>query len=295
MVTRAWSIGDYPYGTNVGLADFWGSSGAGYGINTNAIRYTTPIMDVLEGDLVLEATYDRGNNDFKIHKPRFWEIYAQYHKGDLVLDAMYQDARNGTAAAWGHGPFTALTPFSADDAKLGSNGQSIAMVMGRYQLNSQWEVSGGIRRNRWSGAYAVITEYHAEGSLWNNMFNVDWNGKDANGVASPGYPVTSTDAFGGLRYRMGAYTFSTGLAHLGKGKTDNPSERGQSNTATLNAYGVSYEYGQGIQFYGGAGLVHYGRLGLSPISMPGNSAFTNVDSRVTRNGNWVNVGVVYVF
>jgi hypothetical protein len=295
MTTRAWSIADYPYGTNVGLADVWGSSGAGYGINTNAIRYTAPIIDLFEGDLVLEATHDRGNTKFKINKPRFWELYAQYHKGDLVLDAMYQDARNGQPAAWTHGPFTALTDSPADDAKLGGSGQSIGMVMGRYQVTSQLEASGGVRRNRWSGAYAVITEFHASGSLWNNMFNVDWNGRDKNGVASPGYAATSTDFFGGLRYRFGAYTASTGVAHLGKAKTDNPSERGQSNTATVNAYGLNYEYGGGLQLYGLAGLVHYGRLGLSPLSMPGNSAFTNVDSRVTRNGNWFGVGAVYVF
>jgi hypothetical protein len=29
--------------------------------------------------------------------------------------------------------------------------------------------------------------------------------------------------------------------------------------------------------------------------MPGNSAFTNVDSRVTRSGNWAGLGAVYVF
>jgi hypothetical protein len=34
---------------------------------------------------------------------------------------------------------------------------------------------------------------------------------------------------------------------------------------------------------------------LSPLSMPGNTAFTGVDSRVTRNGVWLGGGVVYVF
>ena len=28
---RGWSVADYPYGSNVGLADAWGSSGSGYG------------------------------------------------------------------------------------------------------------------------------------------------------------------------------------------------------------------------------------------------------------------------
>jgi hypothetical protein len=41
-------------------------------------------------------------------------------------------------------------------------------------------------------------------------------------------------------------------------------------------------------------MVHYDRQGLSPMSMPTNSAFTNVDSRITRNGNWAGVGMIYV-
>jgi predicted porin len=293
MTTRAWSVADYPYGTNIGVADVWASSGAGYGLLTNAARYTSRTFDVLEGDLVLEATYDRGNTRFKINKPRFIELYAQFHRGDLVVDAMYQDSRNGNPQAWGHGPFTGLTPFPVDDALLGGSGQSIGMVMARYQIDSRFEVSGGIRGNRWSGAYAVITKFGPP-AQWNNMFNVDWNGT-LNGVANPGYPARSVDFMAGLRYRTGKWTASTGLTYLGKASTANPSERGQSNTALVNTAGLSYEVGSGLQLYGFAGMVHYGRLGLSPMSMPGNSAFTNVDSRVNRNGNWAGVGAVYVF
>jgi hypothetical protein len=293
MTSRSWSVADYPYGTNVGLADAWGSSGAGYGMLGHALRYTTRKFDVLEGDLVLEATYDRGNPGWTQNKPRFLEVYGQYVKGDLVLDGMWQDTRNGMPVAWGHAPFGGLTPFSADDAKLGGSGQSIVMLMGRYQLSNQWEISGGARRNRWSGAYAVITQTGAS-AQWNNMFNVDWNGT-LKGVANPGYAATSTDAFVGLRRRMGDWTASTGLLHLGTAQTANPSERGQSNSATIGTLGLNYDWHNGWQAYGLAGMVSYGRLGLSPLSMPGNSAFTNVDSRVTKTGNWFGGGAVYVF
>ena len=293
MTTRTWSVADYPYGTNVGVADVWGSSGAGYGLLSNALRYTSRLLDVAAGDLVLEATYDRGDTGFKRNKPRFLELYAQYHRGDLVIDAMFQDARNGNPQAWSHGPFTGLTPFPADDAKLGGSGQSIAMAMARYQIDSRFEVSGGIRRNRWSGAYAVITRAGPP-AQWNNMFNVDWNGT-LNGVANPGHAATSVDLMLGLRYRFGPWVASTGMVHLGTASTDNPSERGQRNSATVNTLGLNYDFGNGFQVYGLAGIVNYGRLGLSPMSMPGNSAFTNVDSRVTKNGNWVGLGAVYVF
>jgi predicted porin len=293
MTTRTWAIADYPYGTNVNLADAWGSSGAGYGLLTNGLRYTSRPLEVLQGDLVLEATMAQGNTDFRINKPRFLELFAQYHRGPLVIDAMLQDTRNGNPQAWSHGPFTGLTPFPADDAKLGGSGQGIAMIMARYQYNNQIELQGGIRRNRWSGAYAAITNATPP-AQWNNMFNVDWNGT-LNGVANPGYAATSIDVMLGLRYRMGKWVASTGLVHLGQANTNNPSERGQSNSATINTIGILYEYTESIRFYATAGMIHYGRLGLSPLSMPTNSAFTNVDSRVTQNGNWGGLGVVYVF
>lgn len=292
MTTRAWSIADYPYGTNLGLADPWGASGAGYGLNTKAVRYTSRTFDAFEGDLVLEATYDQGNTAFKIHKPRFLELYAQYHKGDLVVDAMVQDTRNGTPMAWSHGPFTGLTPFPKDDALLGGSGQDMAMVMARYEVDSHWQVSGGLRRNRWSGAYAVITN-PASPAQWNDMFNVDWNGT-LNGVANPGYPATSVDGFLGLRYKWTRLSAWTAMERLGKASTANPSERGQSNWATFNTAGCQYDLGRGLAVYASVGLVTYGRLGLSPMSMPTNSAFTGVDSRITRTGNWFLVGAVYV-
>ncbi len=290
MTTRAWSVADYPYGTFVGIARSWPSSGAGYGMLAGAIRYTSRILDVADGDLVLEATYDAGNTNFKINKPEFWELYAQYHKGDLVVDAIAQETRNGTPSAWAHGPFTGLTPFPTDDPLLKGSDQGIVMVMARYQMDSQIEVSGGIRRNRWSGANAVLTQ----GNQWNEMFNVDWNGT-RNGIANPGYPATSIDISLGMRYRTGPWTASTGLVYLGTADTANPSERGQSNATLINTVGLKYDYGRGLEFNAQAGMVHYRRLGLATLSAADNASFTTVDSRVTDQGNWVSVGMVYTF
>jgi hypothetical protein len=248
---------------------------------------------VIEGDLVLELTYDKGKSGWKRNKPMFWELYAQFVKGDLVVDAMAQVARNGEPVAWGHAPFGGLTPFAEDDAKLGSSGQSIVMAMARYQLDGRWEVSGGLRFNRWSGAYAVQTTSGPQGR-WNSMFNVDWGGT-RDGVANPGYEATSTDLMLGLRYRMQAWTLSTGMVYLGKADTDNPSERGQSNTLTINTLGLGYEAQPGLQIYATAGMVHYGRKGLAPLSMPTHNAYTNVDSRVATRGNWFGAGAVLTF
>lgn len=296
MPARAWAVADHPYGSSVGQADPWASSGAGYGLLTRALRYTSPRLELAGGDLVLEATHDRGNTGFRIHKPRLLEFYAQYVKGDLVVDAIAQDARNGTPQAWGHGPFTGLTPFPADDALLRESSQSIAMVMARYAIDARWEVSGGVRHNRWSGADAVITTpgTATAAAQWNFMFNVDWGGT-RDGVPNPGYSATSTDLMLGVRRRDGRWTTSAGMTFLGKARTANPSERGQSNTAWLGTLGLNHDFGSGFQVYALAGRVQYGRLGLSPMSMPSNSAFSGVDSRVHRSGNWFGLGGLYTF
>ena len=167
------------------------------------------------------------------------------------------------------------------------------MLMARYQVDARIEVSGGVRANRWSGANAVILQPGIQ-AQWNNMFNVDWGGQ-RNGVSNPGYAASSNDMMLGARYRMGKWTGSTGLVYLGQAKTDNPSDRGQLNSALVNTLGLTYEVSPGFQIYGMAGQIRFARLGLSPMSMPGNAAFTNVDSRVTRSGNWAGLGVVYVF
>jgi hypothetical protein len=94
---------------------------------------------------------------------------------------------------------------------------------------------------------------------------------------------------------MPKWSVNTGMVYLGKTNTSNPTERGQSNTMTLNTFGVGYEIEPGFSVYGFGGIVNFGHQGLAPLSMPGHAAFTGVDSRVAKSGNWAGVGVVYVF
>jgi len=294
MTSRGWAVADYPYGTNIGLSNEWASSGGGYGMLGNAVRVTTRPFDVMNGDLVLESTVDQGNTGFTKNKPLFVELYAQYHQGDLVIDAVLQNAKNGKPMAWGHGPFSGLTDISADDTLLSVGAeQSIVMAVARYQLTSQIELSGGVRANHWSGMRALQMSSGTEGR-YNSMFNVAWD-TNVDGVPNPGYAATSVDFSAGARYRTGPWTASVGLIYLGTATTSNPTERGQSNDATAVTVGLNFDYGQGIQLYGFAGMSHFGRIGLSPISMPGNNAFWGVDSRVSQDGNWFGAGVVYTF
>lgn len=297
MTTRGWSVADFPYGGNLGLSEAWGASGAGYGMLANAIRLGSRQFDVADGDLFVELTYDQGKTDFKRLSPAFYELYAQYHQGDLVMDAVYQDATNGGAGAWGHAPFTGVTPYPLDDrytnpttgVRFGGTRQSIAMLMARYQLNAKVEISGGIRQNTWSGANVVFNP----ATQWTSGFNVDYSNPFA--ASAPGYAASSVDALLGARYRTGPWTYFAGMVYLGAADTRNPSARGQGNTAVINTLGVRYDYAPGLQLQATGGMVHYGQRGLSPMSMPGNASFSNVDSRIAQDGAWVTFGLLYSF
>lgn len=294
MTSRSWAVADFPYASDFGISDAWPSSGAGYALLGHAVRYTSRIFEVMDGDMVVEATYDVGPSGWERNKPHLLEIWSKYTRGGLMIDAMVQVSKNGQPVAWGHAPFIGLTNNPADDDLMGGSSQSIVQVMARYYFTPQIEATAGVRFNRWSGAYAIPTTF-GRGGLWNNMFNVDWGGTDANGVPNPGYPARTTDMMAGVRYMTGPWTASTGVVYLSKASTDNPSERGQSNSALINTVGLNYNFGNGMQVYGLAGMVHYGRKGLAPLSMPSHNAFTNVDPRVTTRGNWVGAGAVYTF
>jgi hypothetical protein len=299
MTTRAWSMADFPFGSDIGVGDEWASSGAGYGLLTRAVRYTSRTFDVLEGDMVVEGTYDFGKSGWKRNKPRFWELWFLYRRGDLGLDMMLQEGKNGTPVSFGHAPFSSLFYDKQFDDDLGGSSQGIAMLMARYRVNLKLELSAGLRANRWSGAYAVFLQSKADNpggfDIWNNPFNVDWS-TDLGGGVYRGHSARSVDLVLGARYRindkLSAYT---GMVHLGKASTKNPSERGQSNTATFNTVGVNYDYNQYLRFNAVAGLVHYGRRGLAPTSMPGHQAFTGIDSRVEKRGNWLGAGATFNF
>ena len=292
-VSRTWQFADFPFGSNLGLSSAWAGTGAGYRNLTRAVRYTSRVFDVAAGDLVLEATFDRGSDNFKVNKPSFYELWAHYGKGDLSLDAMYQDTRNGTPSAFGAAVFYAPFYDAAADGRLGGSGQSVALLQAIYQYSPKIELSGAIRRNKWSGAYAVVA-LDGPPVQFNFPFNVDWGGT-LGGVANPGYSARSTDFALGARYRMDKWTFSTGLVYIGRASTSNPSERGQSNSALINTIGATYNYGNGWEASAFAGMIHYRLKGLSPLGMPSNATINGVDSRASKAGNWFGVGIKYNF
>jgi hypothetical protein len=295
FTSRGWNRPDFPYASDLGQTAF-SDAGAAYGILTKAVRYTSRELYVADGNLVLEATYDQGDTEFKRNKPQLFEFWALWGRGPLLVEAVVQSAKQRPACGLRQGGFTGLTPFpDRDDQQLGGSSQGMFMLLGKYQIGTAYEVSGGLRVNRWSGAYAVQLTQGAQ-AQWNNPFNVDWGGFDANGVPNPGYSARSTDFMLGLRkYINPKLVGYAGLTYLGKASTDNPSERGQSNSAVFVSLGARYAVDGGLTVSGSMNAVSYGRKGLAPLSMPAHDAFSNVDSRVANRGNWVSVEANYQF
>jgi hypothetical protein len=53
--------------------------------------------------------------------------------------------------------------------------------------------------------------------------------------------------------------------------------------------------GGGLSVSASLNGVWYARKGLAPLSMPAHNAFSNVDSRIAKRGNWVTVEANYRF
>lgn len=291
FTTRGWSLADYPYGTQIGLADAWGASGSGYGLLTNAVRYGLPDQYAFGGDLHMEVTYDRGGKGY-VHKPEFVELMTQYVGGPWVIEGVIQQAKNGLPSAWSHGPFVGITVNPSDDKAAGpENKQSIAMLMVRYAFDAKTVLFAGLRHNEWSGARGQLVGNDGTNDLWNAMFNID-----PSDFATTAYPARSEDISIGFTRKLNEkLTMNLGLVYLGKARTNNPQERGQSNTMTMGTLGLGYEVQPGWSIFGYAGAVNYGRKGLAPLSMPSHSSFSGIDSRVAKHGKWVGIGTVYTF
>ena len=294
--TRGWGVADYPYGSSVGLSDPWGASGSGYGLLSNAIRYTGPLIYFLGGDLILEITFDKGDNRFKTQSS-FTELYGKYVGDQLFFDFIYQKAINGVPTSWTHSPFLGIVDDPKyDNGDLPGNLQTMLLIMGKVSTDYKVDILGGMRRNYWSGADAVTVGVNDEGQyLWNNMFNVHWNGT-LNGVQNPGYPAISYDYMLGAVYNYSTdLVFSSGMIYLGETDTENPLERGQSNSLLMNSFGAGYKgFSEDVTVSLGINVVNFKNKGLAPLSMPSHS-YSGIDSRIVKSGFSSGLEVIYQF
>ena len=167
--------------------------------------------------------------------------------------------------------------------------------MGKVSTDYKVDILGGMRRNYWSGADAVTVGVNEEGQyLWNNMFNVHWNGT-LNGVQNPGYPAISYDYMLGAVYNIHGSSIFKWNDLSRRADTENPLERGQSNSLLMNSFGAGYKgFSEDVTVSLGINVVNFKDKGLAPLSMPSHS-YSGIDSRIVKSGFSSGLEVIYQF
>ena len=77
-----------------------------------------------------------------------------------------------------------------------------------------------------------------------------------------------------------------------------PTEWGQSNSATFVNVGIYRklpELSKHMEMYGGFGRVTFDKQLPAPLSFPNNTAFYNVDPRLSRSANSITIGANFIF
>lgn len=305
LITRSWQRSDYPFGSDNGLADPWGASGAGFGFVNNALRYTAPHIGTSMGNLVLEGMVSlpeksaRGfqginrNQVLKPHDPYLVEFFGQLANPKLVFEYTFQMSQGAEQNAWAKQPFRGGFP-NVNEGDPNPK-QTIHQINADYRLTGDTNITLGARYNRWSGKSFECDYDTALPGCW----YADWgfNVNDRN----VGEPVWNVDFLAGVRHKIGPYTLGLGAMHFGRGNTKNTRENGQSNSANLISFGVSRVLNDiddtltGLEMSIGVGHMRYNKKSIGPVSMPGNGTYAANDPRVDKNSTSIGIGFKYAF
>jgi hypothetical protein len=309
ILSRSWSRSDsfsYP----LGMSQQWSETGAGYGMFLYAARYTSPTFELGGGKkIVLEGTYASD----KIHygqnaslvayneappRPKLGELFIQYSDTSNLVEYIFQTSRGGQQSSFAKGAFTGDVGNTDNLGNLsaGTSGfyilphENLHILQGNHYFNEHWVGTFGIRRNYWSGVSYQCEYVAGVGCYFPSGFN--------NAVDGIGHKAWSMDAFGGIRYISGIWTYTLGGVRLNKAHTNSPTEYGQSNTATfinLGVYRKVPEIYKNAEVYAGLGQVRFGSYGPAPLSMPNELADFGVDPRSNSWANLLTIGANLLF
>lgn len=301
MASRSWTRSDsfaYP----VGLSSPWAESGAGYGVLPQALRYATREFETPAGKLRFEATLARaerrrpinaGTTITRAPSPELYELFVQFSDEKNLVEVVYQDSKGGRQSSFSKGAFYGAqgdTNGPAGSPGYRAPSESVLILQGTHWFNQSWRVSYGLKRNRWSGQqqqcdYGPVSAV-ASACYWDQPgFNYANDAKL--------YSADTTDLMGGVAYTRGLWTLTAGGVMLRKASTANPTEWGQSNSATFTNLGVYRklpEVYKDLEVYGGIGRVEFGRRGPAPLSMPDNTAFFGADPRTAKSALGFTIG-----
>ena len=311
MSSRSWTRSDsfaYP----IGLSSPWAESGASYGVIPEAVRYATREYEIPIGKIRFEGTYGRAKKRNPLNKtdplatalvpppsPSIFEAFIQYSNEKNLVEAIYQDSRGGIQSSFAKGAFYGAqgnTNTAATSPGYRPPSQSVVIVQGTYWRNDRWKFNYGVKRSDWSGQQQQCDFGPATPTLskcfWDQAgFNYASDFKLYRAVE---YDLMAGASYSGQR----PYVFTAGVVRMNRASTRNPTEWGQSNSATflnLGVYRKVPEISKYLEVYGGVGGVIFGRQGPAPLGMPNNTAFGGVDPRISKSSASLTIGANFVF
>ena len=313
QLARAWSRQDgfsYP----IGLSTAWSETGAGFGLFPDAVRFTSRMFYTAYGKFTLETTYAT-NHAYDQYTgpeltgpaptPRMLELFAQFSNHNNLIEFTYETSHGAGQSSWGKAPFMGASNLPA----LTVNGksyydsvprQSVAILEGDHWFTPQWMLTWGLRHSYWSGESVSYCGYDAvHGYCLYPSGGFNYAAATAGGVSyKPGYSASTNDFLLGMSHYRGLWTYTAGMAYLGRARTDNPTPWGQGNWAMIGNLGVYRklpEIHRNLSAYAGVGYVQFGHLGAPPLSMTSVSQFGGVNSWVSHHGESLTLGALLTF
>lgn len=303
MTSRSWTRSD-SFSYSVGLSGPWAESGAGYGLFPEAIRYATPEMEVPMGKLRLEASVvsAQKRNPLNVSSitvpppsPNLYEIFIQFSKEKHLIEAIYQDSSGGRQSSFSKGAFYGAqgnTNISSDSPGYRAPYENVLILQGNYWRNNQWKFTYGLKRSEWSGQQQQC-DY---GPTASGNLDCFWDQPGFNYSSDKKlYSAVEYDAMLGVSYSLQPWVFTLGAVQMNEASTKNPTEWGQSNSATFLNLGAYRKISKYIEVYGGLGGVIFDMQGPAPLSMPNNIAFGGVDPRTSQSGTSLTIGANLLF
>jgi hypothetical protein len=307
MASRSWTRSDsfaYP----IGLSSPWAESGAGYGLFPEAVRYATREYEIPFGKIRYEGTYARAKKRYPLNRsssvtpppsPSLFEIFVQYSNEKNLVELIYQDARGGIQSSFSKGAFYGAqgntnTPATSPGYRTPT--ENVLIVQGTYWRNDRWKFSYGVKRSEWSGQQQQC-DFGPNSATTSACF---WDQGGFNYAADfKLYHALEYDFMVGAGYSWRKpYVFTAGLVRMNRAHTSNPTEWGQSNTATflnLGVYRKVPEISKYLEVYAGVGGVIFGKQGPAPLSMPSNIAFGGADPRTSKSNSTLTIGANFAF
>jgi len=307
MASRSWSRSDsfaYP----LGLSSPWAESGAGYGVFPETVRYATPEYEIRFGKIRFEGSYAQADKRKPLNPeslvegppdPWLFELFIQYSNQKNLVELIYQQSDGGRQSSFAKGAFYGAQGntnglVSSPDYEAPS--ENVLILQGNYWMNERWKFSYGVRRSEWSGQ-AQQCDFGPVSTV-ESVCYWDQAGFNYSNEIDKNYKAVSYDLLLGAAYTRDKWTYTLGGVYLNKASTRNPVEWGQDNSATFLNFGIYRkmpEIYRNVEFYSGLGRVMYDRQGPAPLSMPNNIAFGGVDPRTSESGNFLTLGVNFLF